>query len=161
MRQQLLVLAERIPPLRILAGVASNLFAPRQAIGVLAVIVNAEGRVLIAHHATRPHEPWGLPGGWLNGRERPELGVLREIEEELGLAVTLRGYVGSHPHDYGRLLPRGLTLLFRLDAPGADSTPVPPRTWEITATRWATVEEACPLMHPRTAAVLREAMTTR
>jgi len=159
MRQRLLILTQRVAPLRLMAGLASHLFAPRQAVGVLAVIVNAEGRVLLAHHATRPHAPWGLPGGWIDRRERPEDGVLREVAEELDLRVMLGGYLGSHAHDYGVLLPRGLTLLYRLEAPGADGTPVVPRTWEITETRWATVEDASAVLHPRTAAVLRDAMS--
>ena len=137
---------------------AENFFAPRQPIGVLAVVVNADGHILVAQHATRPHEPWGLPGGWLARREVPERGVLREVGEELGIPVTLEGYVGSHEHDYGWLPPRGLTLVYRLSSPLTDADVVPPRSWELVRTRWVGVDEACAMVHPRTAEKIREAM---
>src|SRR5690606_33141812 len=126
MRRWLLVRAQHAPmmvrPLLLrLMEFAENFFAPRQPIGVLAVVVNADGHILVAQHATRPHEPWGLPGGWLARREVPERGVLREVGEELGIPVTLEGYVGSHEHDYGWLPPRGLTLVYRLSSPLADA----------------------------------------
>ncbi len=147
-----------MPLLRWLAEVASNLFVPRQAVGVLAVIVNAEGSVLLARHATRPNDPWGLPGGWVGACELPDDAVLREVEEELGLALPLRGYVGSHVHDYGRLRPRGITLVYRLDAWHRDDEPVRPRTWEVIETRWASVAEVCAAVPPPTAAKVREAL---
>ncbi len=158
MRQWVLLRVGRFPLLRALAEFAENFFAPRQPIGVLATIVNADGHVLIAHHATRPHEPWGLPGGWLDRRERPEDGVVREVAEELGIPVTLEAYVGSHVHDYGWLPPRGLTLMFRLATPLSDTDAVRPRTWELAETRWAAVDEVCALIHPRTAALVRQAL---
>lgn len=158
MRQWVLIRAQRVPFLKTIAGIAEHLFTPRQPIGVLAVIVNANGHILVAHHATRPHEPWGLPGGWLERRELPEVGVLREVEQELDIPVTLDRYVGSHVHDYGRLLPRGLTLVFRLLSPLSDTDQVMPRTWELAGTRWVTTEEACAMVHPRTAARIRAAM---
>lgn len=161
MRQWVLVRAQRIPFLRVLAEVSEHLFAPRQSIGVLAVIVNADGHVLLAEHATRPQEPWGLPGGWLGKRELPEDGVLREVTEELDLPVALDGYVGSHVHDYGRRMPRGLTLVYRLATPLSDDDPVAPLTWEVVRTRWATVDEACAIVHPRTARLIRLAVAER
>lgn len=94
----------------------------------------------------------------MDEQELPEDAVLREVEEELSLALPLRGYVGSHLHDYGRLRPRGLTLVFRLDAWHTDHEAVPPRTWELVETRWVTPEEACTMVHPRTAAKIREAI---
>lgn len=140
------------------AEFAENFFAPRQAVGVLAIIVNRDGHILLAEHASRPHDPWGLPGGWLGKREVPEAGVLREVAEELDLPVTLDRYVGSHPHDYGWLPPRGLTLLYRLTTPLTDRDVVPSRSWEIVRTRWVTVEEACAMVLPRTAEKIRDAM---
>lgn len=157
MRQWALIRVQRIPFLRTLAEVAENLFASRQAIGVLGVIVNRDGHVLVAHHATRPHEPWGLPGGWLSTGELPEDGMLREVAEELDVPVELERYVGAHEHDYGRLRPRGLTLVYRLASTLTDQDEVLPRSWEIVRTRWVSVDEACGIA-PRTAARIREAM---
>jgi 8-oxo-dGTP diphosphatase len=45
---------------------------------------------------------WTLPGGGLDWGERPEAGLLRELEEETGLRATeLNGVVGVH--SYARL----------------------------------------------------------
>ncbi len=54
--------------------------------GVVGVIQNAEGEVLIFSHTYRK-APWGLPGGWLKGGETPLEGLEREIREESGLRV--------------------------------------------------------------------------
>lgn len=156
MRQWLLIRAQQIPFLRTLAEYAENFFAPRQPVGVLGVIVNRDGHVLVAHHATRPHEPWGLPGGWLSRGEVPEDGILREVAEELDTPVVLERYVGAHEHDYGRFRPHGLTLIYRLTSALSDQDVVMPRSWEVVRTRWVSVEEACG-MAPLSSAKIREA----
>lgn len=53
-------------------------------------LVDADGRVLIAR---RPEgKPlagfWEFPGGKIEGYERPELALIRELKEELGIDVT-------------------------------------------------------------------------
>lgn len=58
-------------------------------IGVLGIIMNDEGEVLLLHHDYRD-EPWGLPGGWLEA-EQPMDGLKREILEESGFHVELTG----------------------------------------------------------------------
>ena len=156
MRQWVLLRVQRIPVLRVLAETAEHLFAPSQPVGVLGVIFNADGHVLVAEHAARLADPWGLPGGWLNRREIPEHGILREIDEELDMTVALDGYVGTHVHEYGRHQPRGLTLVFRLRSALSDRDTVASRTWEVVRTRWVSVDEACALA-PRTAELIRRA----
>jgi len=56
---------------------------------VAAALVDTEGRVLIAQ---RPPGKalaglWEFPGGKLNQGERPEQALIRELDEELGIAV--------------------------------------------------------------------------
>ena len=56
---------------------------------VAAALVDADGRVLIAQ---RPPGKalaglWEFPGGMLNQGERPEQALIRELDEELGIAV--------------------------------------------------------------------------
>jgi 8-oxo-dGTP diphosphatase len=56
---------------------------------VAAALVDADGRVLIAQ---RPPGKalaglWEFPGGKLNQGERPEQALIRELDEELGIAV--------------------------------------------------------------------------
>jgi ADP-ribose pyrophosphatase YjhB (NUDIX family) len=60
---------------------------PKFLVGVLAVIFDEGGRVLLLKHTYRPDYPWGLPGGWLKAGEGAAEGIERELLEETGLAV--------------------------------------------------------------------------
>jgi 8-oxo-dGTP diphosphatase len=57
--------------------------------GVVGVVQNAAGEILIVEHVFHPEYPWGLPGGWLNRGESPQSGLQRELREETGLAVRI------------------------------------------------------------------------
>ncbi len=75
-----------------LMGIAFRLWRlrmPRFTAGVVGVIVNDAGRVLVLEHVFHIEKPWGLPGGWLNRREDPENALARELMEELGLPVVI------------------------------------------------------------------------
>ena len=63
---------------------AVRVAAPKVTPGACAVIVDDQGRVLLAHHTYRAR-PWGLPGGFINSREQPDAGLSRELHEELGV----------------------------------------------------------------------------
>lgn len=58
-------------------------------VGTVAVVRDGQGRILIAKHTYRTHEPWGLPGGWVRRGEHPADAVVREILEETGLRVEV------------------------------------------------------------------------
>jgi len=60
---------------------------PKFLVGVLAVIFDEGGRVLLLRHTYRPHYPWGLPGGWLRAGEGAAEGIERELLEETGFVV--------------------------------------------------------------------------
>lgn len=64
------------------------------AIGVFAIIIDEEGRVLLCHR--RDGDLWNLPGGGLEPREAPWDGVVREVEEETGLAVAVERLAGVY-----------------------------------------------------------------
>lgn len=63
---------------------------------VVAALVEHEGRVVLARNAAWPEGKFGLITGFLEGGETPEQGVLREVEEELGLAAELVGFIGVY-----------------------------------------------------------------
>ena len=63
------------------------LLMPKFLVGVLAVIFDDRGRVLLLRHTYRPDCPWGLPGGWLKAGEGAAAGIERELLEETGLVV--------------------------------------------------------------------------
>jgi ADP-ribose pyrophosphatase YjhB (NUDIX family) len=77
---------------------------PRFLIGVMALIRDGQGRVLVLEHTYRRDFTWGLPGGYLQTREAPEAGLTREVAEELGLRVEI-----------GNLLAAGLYTPYQLD----------------------------------------------
>ena len=52
-----------------------------------AVIVDAQGRVLLLQHHFRPGSGWGIPGGFMQPREQPEAALRRELREELGVEI--------------------------------------------------------------------------
>ena len=56
---------------------------------VAAALIDGEGRVLVQRRrADRAHGGlWEYPGGKLEPGEIPELGLIREIEEELGIGI--------------------------------------------------------------------------
>lgn len=57
--------------------------------GVVGVLFDEQGRVLLVEHVFHPYAPWGLPGGWVDRRESPADAVQRELLEELGLAIEV------------------------------------------------------------------------
>jgi len=54
--------------------------------GVLGVVLDDQGRVLLFRHTYRPFAPWGLPSGFLKEGESLEHSIIREIKEETGLS---------------------------------------------------------------------------
>jgi ADP-ribose pyrophosphatase YjhB (NUDIX family) len=76
-------------------------------VGTVAVVRDAEGRILLARHTYRRHAPWALPGGWLRRGEDPAEAVAREILEETGLRVEVLAPVAVH-----RESPVHLTVIY-------------------------------------------------
>ncbi len=69
---------------------------------VAGVIRDAQGRILLAQRPPGKHlaGTWEFPGGKLESGEAPELGLARELEEELGLRVRASRPVLSLTHAY-------------------------------------------------------------
>lgn len=80
-------LARRMPILARLAQVLVSWLQTRFTAGVVGVIANDRGEILVVEHVFHPQNPWGLPGGWLGRNEGPIAALERELKEELGLAV--------------------------------------------------------------------------
>ena len=85
----------KLPLLNGLMKWAIRLIVPRHRIGVIIVVMNEAEQVLMLRHVFHPHTPWGLPGGWLNRKESPAEGVLRELKEETGLTAVLNTIILS------------------------------------------------------------------
>ena len=63
---------------------------------VVAAVVEHEGKVLLARNAAWPPGMFGLVTGFLEPREDPADGVLREVHEELGIHGQNKGLIGVY-----------------------------------------------------------------
>jgi 8-oxo-dGTP diphosphatase len=105
-------------------------------IDVTAAIWVESGRVLIARRRAGVSQAglWEFPGGKMRPGETPEQCLAREIEEELGVRVTVEGYFGESVHAYAERTIR--LLAFRVSAAGAV-----PTAREHAELRWVRADE--------------------
>lgn len=90
----------RAPWLALAARSVWRLRQAKYSAGVVGVVFNEAGEVLLVEHVFHPYNPWGLPGGWVDNREDPARTIEREMLEELQLTVEV-GPVLLVKVDYG------------------------------------------------------------
>ena len=106
-----------------------------------AVVRDADGRLLLVERANEPGRGlWSVPGGGVEPGETPQQAVVREVQEETGLAVVVTGLAGV----VERAAPAGGVYviedhLARL-APGTDPASVRAGD-DALAAAWFRVEE--------------------
>jgi NAD+ diphosphatase len=67
---------------------------------VVAAIVEHEGEIILARNAAWPPKMFALITGFLEKNDpHPESGVLREVEEELGLKGRIGEFIGFYPFE--------------------------------------------------------------
>ena len=68
----------------------------------IAVIMDEQKRVLITQRALHLSKGgyWEFPGGKLELNESPELALIREVHEEVGLDIVSYHYLGEVHHSY-------------------------------------------------------------
>ncbi|MGH8442787.1 MAG: NUDIX domain-containing protein [Nevskiaceae bacterium] len=81
---------------------------------VVAAIIEHGDKVLLARNKLWPEKFFGLVTGFLEKDETPQIGVLREVEEEVGLQGTIEGFVGH----YGFPQMNQLIIAFHVRATG-------------------------------------------
>ncbi len=90
-------------------------------LGVIGVVVDEEGRVLLLDHSYRKEFPWALPSGWVRRGEQPDQAMVREIREEVHLDVKDMTLLGIC---LDQSLPRAdITFVCRPADPGARPVP--------------------------------------
>lgn len=75
---------------------------PRFTIGVVAVILNPQGQILLAKHAFH-HLQWGLPGGWIKRGETLFACAEREVYEEMRLKIRVEQLLATELKPNGHL----------------------------------------------------------
>ena len=137
----------RLPPLRLALRLALRLLTARRRVGVAGVLIDGQGRVLLAEHVARLGQPWGLPGGWLNAREGPEAGLARELREELRIEARIGRLLLAEQQDPARSGGvDGLALVFACEVEGGAPAAFEPRAlaWELLDARWFAPGEPWP-----------------
>jgi 8-oxo-dGTP pyrophosphatase MutT (NUDIX family) len=147
MKPLLLWLWKVLPLPRPLRRAYLGLTHPRLFVGVMALIRDDQDRVLVLEHTYRRRHAWGLPGGYLKGREQPSEGLVRELAEELGLQVEVGDLLMA-----GLYNPHELDLLYRARIIGG----TPKATPEVRGWRFLRERELHGIL-PNQLAMLRRA----
>lgn len=112
-----------------------NAGLPRKRVIGQGLLRDQSGRYLLCQLTYKPE--WDLPGGVIENGESPAFGLVREIHEELGVEVTVRGLITMNWLPPWRAWDDACLFVFDLGHIDADvvSTMVLQRT-EIEAVHW-------------------------
>lgn len=119
--------------------------------GVVGVVQNNRGEVLLVEHVFHVPDAWGLPGGWMDRDEAPTEALRRELREEMGLQVDVLDPLLIAPGEHRTHLD--IAFLCRAE------NSVQHLCAELLDYRWVTLDELPPLPPFHRAAV--EAATAR
>lgn len=95
-------------------------------VSVAAMVLNKKGELLLLNHTLRPRFNWGIPGGFINYGEQPEVSLRRELGEETGIELEDIELLRV------RTINRHVEILFRAQGRGK----VEIRSHEITDAGW-------------------------
>ena len=87
--RRLAMILRRNPWAVVAAKRVYGLTRPHFTMGVVGVLFNSRGQVLMVEHVFHPYLPWGLPGGWVERNEHPGDSLRRELREELTIEAEI------------------------------------------------------------------------
>ena len=133
---------------------AVRTIAPKYTVGAMAIVERDDGAVLLVRHSYR--RKWGVPGGLVKRGEHPEVGLRREVREEVGIDVDVLG----EPAVVVDPDPQRVDLVFRARARDAEAEPrsVSP---EILEVRWFAPDELPELQFETSGALMALARASR
>jgi ADP-ribose pyrophosphatase YjhB (NUDIX family) len=111
---------------------------PRPTAAVVIERIGPEGELefLLLRRAVEPaYGLWDLPAGFLEPRETPDEGALREAREEAGFDVALTGLIGA----YASRESNTVVFTYTADPVDPDATPAPDH--ESSESRWVPMSE--------------------
>lgn len=83
-------------------GSCGSRYYAQPAPAVSAIVVDHEGRLLLARRAFEPDAGlWDTPGGFLEEGEDPLAALRRELSEETGLEIEPGSFLGAYMDTYG------------------------------------------------------------
>jgi ADP-ribose pyrophosphatase YjhB (NUDIX family) len=127
-----------------------NAAQARKRVAADVLIRDTAGRILLVNPTYKPG--WDLPGGMAEANEPPHEAALRELREELGLEVVLRGLLVVDwvpPHG-----PWDDQIAIIFDGGQVDDTrasSLRPRDEELSAVQFVEADDAMPMVRERLA----------
>lgn len=118
-----------------------------QTVLVAAGIVIEDDRVLLSRRKKGAHLAgmWEFPGGKVEDGEDPRAALVRELDEELGIAVTVGEIVDVTFHSYADAHKAVLLLFFEAARTPDSGEPVPRDVAEV---KWARAADLDPSTFP-------------
>ena len=103
----------------------------------IAGIIYSNGKFLIGHRLPTGEmgNRWEFPGGKVDAGETPEMAIIREFQEELGIDVTIHEYITTV--EFTNKNGKSELLAWHLDISNVDDF----KLTEHTEVRWATMDE--------------------
>jgi 8-oxo-dGTP diphosphatase len=68
-------------------------------VGVMVIIQDEHGRILLVRNTYDPRYPWSLPGGWMGKNEQPDECIKRELWEETGFQIDVDRILTTRTHE--------------------------------------------------------------
>jgi ADP-ribose pyrophosphatase YjhB (NUDIX family) len=118
-------------------------------VSVGVIVTDHSDRVLLLDHLLRPASGWGIPGGFLDAGENPEVAAKRELFEETGIDLANLRLVEM------RTIERHVEFIFR--ATTTDEVHVLSR--EILGFGWFQIDELPPEMSQTQQSLIRRILS--
>ena len=129
---------------------------PKYTVGAMCVIERDDAALLLLRQHYR--KGWGVPGGLMKRRERPEVAAAREVHEEVGLRIELIG----EPAVVVDEIAQRVDIVFRArPAAGERVDDVQPRSPEIDEARWFAPDQLPDLQFETSGALVALARSAR